>query len=580
MKKARFQGKAIIQEGLDYAVAGTTGVSDIDAYMQRLDDAQEIFSTSYNRVIEAREAYDNNMPTSLKTALSSNTTSIDGGKNNKDTNESNYYPPYLQSTVDLRTETMLANLPTLSFYITDPKAINLKKAIDKKVREIYTLNNLSMKVQEVYRIAEVDGICVSQTICKPHTESCIKNDGTVDQWGNGMEIDIITYDTLGVFVDPNCNKYNIRGTAKWAIVTIGYFDSATIKSRYGIEIARGVGNAYSQTNDTNVQGLQINSGMWLKDSVPVREYYLNNGVYYTIVADSVVVSKGYANNGSFGTLPLNFTVLSPSFGNNVFGTSLQFKMEPTVNVLAAFFNIILDVNYKNMTAPLLSTAAGLADQDIPFDKKNKIIQLPSMSDADLTKQFYQPSYTIDANAVQSVLNEMKSLLNMITRTPDVAFGFQDKQIRNEAAANIIGSSVLRNSSFLVTMFEFTFMNPFAKDVLRCFYKYFEDFGGFNFIEEGQEIVIDKQDLQKIQNIHIENGSTLESASQTKLGKAMTEMQLLGMPMAAQVLKVKEILKDYLDASGVEAYEHILKSAEELMQEMQLKQQLPNIVGGQ
>jgi len=579
-------------------------------YRVYMEDAVEKFSTSYRRIAEARTAYDNEMPDSMRAQHSVKPPAVNGSETG--VRSSTYFPPYVSSTIDLRSEAMLANLPTLSYYITDPAALPLREAIDQKVKDIYTLGNLSQQIHAVYQKAEIDGICVSQVVCKPALEKVVMSDGAVDSWETGRYIDIQTYDSLGVFFDPNANSYDIRGTAEWAVVTLGFFDSAYIAQKYGLNLAtmtavheRNVKmssglvgrNAYgaqsSNINDMYIKKLEVAAGVFKPEAIPVREFYLKDGSYYTVVADNFVVTDTdanynsndlggfssytkYANNGSCGKLPLIFTVLCPS-PNGLLGTSLHHKLEPTISPIAALMNLVLDGTFKNLNAPLYTNLTGLEDTVVPFHKQNNVIQVTSMEKgADMQKAFFQPSYSMDPASVERLLSELKTLLNMITRTPDIAYGFQDKQIRNEAAANLLGSSMLRNSSFLVTMFEFTFMSQFAKDVIRCFYKYFDHFGPFFYEDEGVIVEVKREQLKKIQSVHVENGSTLETAQITRLGKAQALLQLLGNPSAVGVMKHKQVLREFLDALGVEARTRFIKSAEEIVAELQTSNDLPKV----
>jgi len=217
---------------------------------------------------------------------------------------------------------------------------------------------------------------------------------------------------------------------------------------------------------------------------------------------------------------------------------------------------------------------------VPFNNTNKIITIPALgNDTDLRKLFFQPAYTIEPNTVGDILNRLTGFMNMLTRTPDVAFGFQDKQIRNEAAANLLGQSLIRNSSFLVTMFEFTFMNSFANDVLTCLYKFYDEFGGLSFAQDGEVIAVDREDLKAIQSIHVENGSMLESSQTTRLGKAAQLLNLIINPATTGIMKHKEIIEELVDAIGIDGWQRFLMTAPEIIQAMQMRAQMPEVIQG-
>lgn len=554
-------------------------------YLDRMIRSDEDLRLNYTKIYDSRTAYDNGMPASMKEKLKDKPEKVNSAVPVNP--NSTFLPPVVKPTINLRCETMLANLPEISITVTDPTAVSLKKALNNKIRELYSLNTLSSRVFEVYRTAEVDGLCISQTVAKPRVESVLMDDGTEDLIiSDSYEIDVYIYNTLQCWIDHNAQKNKIRDTAQWATVTVAMHSYDYLNSVYGLNFAPTTGYTYySQMGDAYARLRRWYEGNSSDSLIPVREYYLNTGRYFRIIGDFIVqgpedaILDGYiASNGAVGKLPLNFTILAPQMDNNIYGSTLYNEIAPGLEPYSAILNQVMDSIYKNLSAPIYTSLPSISHTDVPYAKRNKIIQVSTFEKGeDLKKHFYQPSFTIEPNSTMALLQELKSGLNMLTRTSDMSYGVQDKQIRNEAAANLIGGSMLRNSSFIVTNFEFTFMNQFAKDVLRLLYKYFEGFGGLSYYDEGQEVRIDKNMLKKIKSIFVENGSTLESASSSRAGKAGILMALTKDPVVGPIMKSKEALKEYMDSVGIGGYEGFLKTLQDLLAEAQTAGALPGVM---
>lgn len=436
----------------------------------------------------------------------------------------------------------------------------LKKSVDKEIRRIITTENFMQRIMMGYYHYCVDGVMITQTVSKDASRKLIykekdnKGKYKTQVYPNGNSVDIIVYDPLGVILDWDCNYSRIRDTSRFAIVTVGWYEADYIKENYPdippIEVGKVIDNYKRELIEQN--------GTKKDQYIPVREYYLPNGYYYTIVADQFIVDERPNSNGSGDRIPIN---VAPQFYNPdcVYGFTPWSIMREAISLMSMAINQTVDNNSFNNNAPFFTyTGSGLEGMSLNKWEKNAVVEINPVGQKGAAIQdiFTKPSINDISQSAQFLFEQGLNFLFFVTGSSPASFGIQEKQIRTNDVASIINQSIVRSDSDMALKLESGFMNPTMWDILQIFNV---DYEKFKFSEQE----IPKEFFDNIKNIRVVNGSYLPEDKINRMGKAQFLKQNAYMNPAAYNLT--SVDSEVLDSAGIVPSEY-MKDPATVMQE--------------
>ena len=193
---------------------------------------------------------------------------------------------------------------------------------------------------------------------------------------------------------------------------------------------------------------------------------------------------------------------------------------PTIDILSSTINQVLDMNTLNRKMPIFASKrmfAGRGADALCLDDftENQIVLLDDVgftgqSQTNLDGMFFKPQFPdITVGAQWAHQQALQYFFYITGLSPTTLGGIQEKQIRNEAVANMVQGSALRNSSKIVVNLENYFMNPTTWDIVNIMNMYYDDFPEF------AEKQITKDFLKDLKNIRVVNGSFLPGDQQIR-----------------------------------------------------------------
>lgn len=439
--------------------------------------------------------------------------------------------------------------------------VKVSRSLEKEFAKFHTKMNLGGKTPRLIKHFVRDGVFVQQTVFKKLLEN-------VRSWENGRPgnepvynkgaIDYILYDPMTCYFDWDADPLDYRRTARFIIVTIS--DALTVKgfmSKYP-KFAENLLGGFAATEDNlnqesgnKILGLEKPNG-----TVTLREYYKNDGKFYVIVNDQYVVDEGYSSNGDMSYIPVNVGFCYDDY------ITLWEDLKWPVAAMSNAFNQVADNVSFNNTAPIYVLGDVMVDP-LAYDPADgrKIYQINPMSKqivraADAMHQFLIPEMT---QGSIFMFDKAKESLFYVTGTTDLSFGMQDKQIRIQSVADMIGESLVRSDSDVAKRIENCFYNPVTWDILRIFYCHYDD---FDFKDSG----IPREFLKDYRNIRVINGSYLPSDRLVRLAKLQEAMKL-----AAQIpdrTNLEDLFYDLYEAIGfVDPYRYLKTNEQYWAQEL-------------
>lgn len=531
-------------------------------YTERLKLCEDAYEDTFERIKNARYAFDQILPEDIKykstDAYSQNVGNDPDGE--KVESQSQIMVPIFTAIAKKIMEDLNANPIRPEVEANNSSGETIKDSVEQKMTETFTQENIMQRLLYGYRHAVIDGVMISQVVAKEMTQRLIYPDGKTKAISMGMGIDIVVYDPLTTFMDPNCLPHNPRKTSEFIIVTIGKFDEDYIKQRYGEDVAAGI--ASTRVADNYKKSIEKNHGVSKETSVVVREYYLKNGMCYVVVGDSVIVEERTASNGCGDMIPINIAPLHYS-SENPYGIPLWYMVAEPVAMMSRAMNQIADNNALNNYAPfVLFKGSQINAYTLNSWRKNAVIEIaPSANrNASIEDVFTKLSYPDMSQSALFMYNQALQMLFYVTGTNPMAFGVQDKQIRTNDVANLMASSMIRSDSDIAKKIEIGFMNPVMWDILRIFAVHYERF-------EFDPNLVPPTFLENIKNVRVVNGSYLPEDKMNRMGRASALRQFSAQNPAGYDLGSVET--ESLKSIGYSNPNKYIKSPNEVRLEQQM-----------
>ena len=512
-----------------------------------MERGQDVYKTKYEEMANSEKAYRQIMPDDIMEQ--STMQSIDE-------NASKFLFPAVTIVAEKIKKELSVNNPQFLIKGTTKVGEAIQKEFEDKIAYFFSSGNWGFKSNFAYHYLVTKGTMVTRTIMKRRMETILTDNGVEQIGGGSPTIDIISYDPMTVVPDYDADPKNWSETAKWCIITIGYYSANTIKQMFP--------KIKQQVSDFNTGwGSDIDipkryemelSGKDLTTTgnIPVREYYTNDGWIHTIVNDSEIVESRVNDLGLVGKMPINICPLKPD-PNNVFGFTHWHFLKNTVACASRVMNQVLDNNELNNEFPLLAMKGADLEVKELGDGGRKVLEVNLPMGMKLDNIIQQMTFREITNGAQFLFNITNMLIQQITGITNESLGVRERQMRVAGEAEIINRAILTNSSDIVLSLENSYINPTIWDMFRIFYRKFE---AFKFKS------ISKEFLTNFEEVRVANGSTLSEDKINKQQLAQILAQIAGAyPNAANI---PEVLKFYMSAFGAPSPEKFINSPEQLM----------------
>lgn len=487
--------------------------STIEQYAERLARGAKAHEVKFKEMDDSLTAYYGKIPASME------------GKAGKQLKNA-FIHPSLQIFCDQITKDIAVRMPQLEIKGNNEEGRKIQKAFAKQMRQWLSFHNFGVKSQRGYWFGVVKGTIVERSRFKEVQEVYAPLNGKDQKpMVAGGSIDFDYYDPQQVIIDPDCSPVDVAKTAKWAIVTLGYFSREYCEAKWGNKVGGSsstntVTSGYINTNDELMQAQEVLAG---KDDcdverLPVRLYNtVEDAQVYTVVGDQWIVETETSDTGELDRLFVNVCPLDPD-PSSPYGRTLWSKIENTVAMASRAINQILDNNdLNNSFPPVARKGMEFKIETVGGSSTQGGVQIltiaggPDNAEFDINKVFQKINFQEVTQGAVYMINMADQLMSLMTGVTAASMGVQAKQMRVAGEAEIYQQAIISNSSKLVLNIENSHINPVIWDILRIFRRYYER---FEFDE-----TITKEALYAIKNIHVVNGSTLAEDKQSKLQQA-------------------------------------------------------------
>jgi hypothetical protein len=534
----------------------------IEEYRDRLVRSSEELKGFKKKMLNAVKAYDQEIPDDIQYSAS-NEFLLKGNTSEKlpDTCSKMLLPLFTAISKKM-IENLTALPPRYEWDANSKDFVTASRSLEKELAKCYTKMNIGRKNPRIIRDLVVKGMFVQQTVFKEMRDKVWKyEDGQkkVEELYNGGAVDFIVYEPINTFWDWDADITNLRNTSKFCIVTVS--ESMTKKGAEALfgedVVAHAHGNMHGRYEDLMLDERRRDKGaIKPTGTYVVREYYKNDGTFYTVINDSLVVRKGYNSNGSADKIPINIGFMYNDL------TTLWELVKWCIAGMSNAFNQVADNNAFNNTAPLFMLGdVALSAMGFDTNDGRKIYQIMPYAKTivraqDAIAQFTLPEVTEGAKFMYDL---SKQSLFYVTGTNDMAFGIQDKQIRNQNVAEMIGESLVRADSDIAKKLETDLLNPITWDILMIYYTRYDS---FSFNKE----TVPRDFLKDYRGIRVVNGSYLTSDKAVRLGKLQQALQLA--QQIPERTNLEALFYDLYDAIGMaDPYRYLKTNEEFVAQEM-------------
>ena len=548
------------------------------------NEAQRFFETKYRYIEEARIMEKQIIPsTSAEKGYSFNPTTT------QEEWRSEYLYPILSAILNKMKSDLTSQPARFEYEPATSDGIEKARVFEKIIEKRFTQQNLMKEYVKGLHHLFISGSFIAQPFTTIDSEKLRKEDGSVQEVISGRVVSFKTYDPLLFFIDPHADINDIQGTARYAIVNLGYFSPEWISEQYDIsveELEKQTGITSNTTNpmtmtsysngfnlnENRKRNLEQKSGKDYTNGIELIEYYDNKGMVY-VVANKKIILDSYYNSAGIVGVPFFITPYTEDL-DNIFGRSLAEELKPTIEVLSTVLNEVADIDKLIAKMPFF-TFKGLIDKagislndftnsdivELDPTEISVIMSGKTSIDFDIKKMIGRLEVQGVAETSQFLFNTALTTIWYLTGLSPVALsGYQDKQVRVSGVADIISNSSLRNSSTVVRNLETYFFNPMAKAFTRMFYLHYKDFPEF------QQAQIEKEEIRSFWNLRIVNGSYLEADQMNKMQKAQALLQLTAQDLTFDQVKIKQYV---MDAFGF-LMQEFLKSPTQMLQEAQMQ----------
>lgn len=542
----------------------------IRQYKEDFKFAQDAFVDFKLKMTYAREAFLNEIPADIKGAAS-NEIYMQGYTTDQPVRDSRagnmkksqalpqtcskMLLPMYKAIAKKMIDNMTAIPPRYEWDANRKDYVKTSRSLEKEFAKFYTKMNLAGKMPRIIKHFVRDGVFVQQTVFKEMSEQVMKwTDGrpNAENLYNKGAIDYLIYDPMTCYFDWDADPMDYRGTARFIIVTISSSMSQKAFRRKYPNFKGSIGGGHQEREDLlkDQSGDRIVGKTKPNNVVVLREYYLDNGKFYVIADDAHVVDEGWSSNGDLSRIPINVGFCYDEY------ITLWEELKWPVAAMSNSFNQVADNNAFNNTSPIYVLGDVVVDP-LAYDPADgrKMFRIDPMSKqivraADALHQFTIPEVTQGATFMYE---KAKEALFYVTGTTDMTFGMQDKQIRIQSVADMIGEALIRSDSDIAKRIENSFYNPVTWDILRIFYTRYDS---FDFKDQN----IPADFLKDYRNIRVVNGSYLPADRMVRLAKLNEALKL-----AVQIpdkMNLENLFFDLFEAIGfVDPYRYLMTDEE-------------------
>lgn len=508
---------------------------DMALYSARIEAADTKHSKKFGAIKESRQYMKQILPEFSQQALFSSDASK--SNNNQNNNRSVYCPP-LAIVIGNKMLSELTSMPMRFEYEANGQdGIKPAKAFMKIIQRTFSqTGNMSEHLLGIMHLI-YSGLYIAQPVIQRMDYKIFDkgtDPATIDA---GYAIGFKTYDPLTTILDPNSVPGKVAETSDWLVVTIGMKTAQWIEKEYGIKVEQdqrvvdSYGTKQSVTTikiDSYKYELQSDSGLDYVSGFMVREYYTSDGYVYHVIDDAYVARKTINSAGLVG---IPFAICPGILDlDSPYGIPLPEHLRPSVELVATAINMVADNTALKNKLPYLfpnglfdpatlnALASGEANKMnnyVPVNLATLASSVGNFSAGSIKDLVQKPELQeVTAGAQMLLVEGMNAIWFVTGLNPSSVSGIQDKQIRVESVANMIGSASLRNSSSVVVNLETYFLNPMTRFFQLMYYNY------FNVFKEFADLAVEKNDIKNIKSVRVVNGSYLPSDKETREKKAM------------------------------------------------------------
>lgn len=529
----------------------------LSQYQARLNLADQNMSNYYETVLAARDAFAQKLPQDIidKTSEQNNGT----GNATSYLTASALMHPAFTITAKKTIESFSALPFRFDISANDAMGVVQKKVIDKKLKTIYTRQNVTAEMFNGYFYNVINGLSISQVkthkkevrVMKPEiddTTGMFKEETLSDD----RVISIMCYDPLNTVLDYSAKPSNITETSEFIVITDRYITNGDMNDYFG------EGN---KMFDIHKRNLACDRGITYDKFSPIREYYDRSGFFVTIAGDSKIIKIEMVSNGTVGKIPINVAPIWTDPDSPSGSTTLWNYMRNMVALSSRALNLVCDNVALNNNAPFFTyTGSGLEDNaTLDNFTPREIVALNPIAgkSADIRNQIFKPVFQEITQGSSMMYEQGQQLAFMLAGTSPIQFGVQDKQIRVSGAADMISSATVRPDSDVARKMEVGFMNPTTWDIIQIFYIYYNDFGF-------DEKELPREFLKELKHVRVVPGSYLPEDAMTRIQRAYAVA--MRSQIAPDAYIQKEVEEEILDALGVVMPDQVLKSGSDILRQ--------------
>jgi len=552
-------------------------------YTDRLERGQKIYKNTYKAIAEARTAFIQIAPDGI----------LDKIRVYED-DEEDVVSPVIAPFLSFIAKKMMENITALPYRIetmgNDIFGVKASREIQRMIRRQITASKYASKGLFSAFHMVVSGTSITQiTTYQKQNRVLMPGKDEPERMGKGMRIiDQIVYDPLRVIPDWNSDPSDITNTSEFIIVTRGDFSLGEITDKYGKVVANSVIKKHLESMGTKTNRLSNDdlteiamAGMGMSDSFDslnealrdklgenisansaqtftLREYYTADG-YYHIFIDDHYVETHKVPNCEAGKIPINFAPIYPNPDSH-FGLTLWDVLKQSVVLSSEAINQIHDNVEFNNNAPFLGyNDTGLSANSFANAGKDEaiLIDRDPLTGGDINKEITRLQKPEITEGIKFMYDIGQQFAFYLAGTSPLSFGVQDKQVRNEATANMLSSAIVRPDSDVARKLDNGVFNPQTFDMIRIFYAYYED---FDFDKEA----VPREVLADAEHIRVVPGSYLPEDKMGRIERALSVAQrALQSPRA---FKKYDVEYEVLEAIGVADPDMVLKSGTQIMRE--------------
>lgn len=537
-------------------------------YQERLQRCQKVFGNKFQAIEDSRKIIGQTMP--HKEVVIKSVNKAKTRDEEALALESRYVFPIIRAVANKLTSDLSRRNFRFELEGQSPEGSEVKSVFMRELLKIYTYENVKKSYLRGIEYLVKSGTLVSQTVTYNKAKRRILPNGDIESKPIGRTIEQRVYDPLGVLLDPSATPGDVASTSEFIIVTLGYYSKERIKTEFNVDVDEYF--APKENIDFRKQNLEHLSG---KDQITpkeiaVREYYLRNGIYYTVIGDQILLKEKYNTNGIADRIPFNICVME-SDTDSPYGLTLYELLGKSGQLINSAINQVADNNARNNNAPYFTfeglfprhglTIGSYKRNEVVSLDPSKIMSLTGNTELDIRKMLVKFEFPEITNGAEFLFNTgLQAIWFLTGLNPTTLSGQQEKQIRVSDVASMVNTASLRTDSAIVVNLETYLINPMSWDIVGIFDMYYKDFPGI------EKAGVPQSFLASMKTVRVVNGSFLPADAMDYSAKTR---HILELAMSTNSIDPIVALKDYLESLGIGDIERIFRSGLEILNENQL-----------